>query len=191
MRRLDGNPIITQATDPSVGTNINGPSLIRFPKTAPRNVPEHEVGRGLRARQLREGADAVILAVGKLVGAALDAAELLAEHALAVAVWDVRVVKPLDPEMIAAAARFPLVLTAEDGLRDGGAGTAIADAIQSLVIARQATGLAMPTMAVLGIPCSFLPHGKADQILADLGLDGAGIATEIRRLLARQCQQAG
>ncbi|MGI8661586.1 MAG: 1-deoxy-D-xylulose-5-phosphate synthase [Acidimicrobiales bacterium] len=160
----------------------DGPVAIRWSKTAPRSVPEDEVGHGLEARRLREGRDLCILAVGSLVGPALAAAETLeADGAVSVTVWDVRCVKPLDARMVADAARHPLVLTAEDGVREGGAGSSIADAIATLSLGE---GRVPPPVRVLGTPVAFIPHGKPDEILAGLGLDAAGIAAEARRLLA-------
>src|SRR5439155_19693844 len=92
-----------------------GPVAIRWPKGAARQVPLDQVGSGLSARLVREGTDACILAVGKLVAAAADAAALLDADGVSATVWDVRVVKPLDREMIRNAARHALVVTAEDG----------------------------------------------------------------------------
>ena len=115
-----------------------------------------------------------------MVGAALDAADRLAESGIEASVWDVRVVKPLDPAMIADAAAHPLVVTVEDGIRLGGAGSAIADAITHLEVAGERSA---PPVDVLGIPDRFLAHGKPDDILRDLGLDGAGVAEHIRSTL--------
>ena len=94
-------------------------------------------------------------------------------------VWDPRVVAPLDPELVADAAAHRLVVTVEDGLRDGGVGMLLADRV-----AEQALGASAPTVRVLGVPPRYLPHGKPDAILAELGLDGAGVAAEVRRSLA-------
>ena len=58
----------------------------------------------------------------------------------------------------------------EDGIRVGGAGTAIADALARLLPGRQ------PPVVVLGTPVEYIPHGEAAQIHAALGLDGGGIA---------------
>ena len=75
--------------------------------------------------------------------------------------WDPRVIKPLDPEMLDDAADHRLVVTVEDGLRDGGVGSAIADALSEL--GRPAG----PRVRVLGVPSVYLPHGKPDAILTD------------------------
>ena len=62
------------------------------------------------------------------------------------------------------------MLTVEDGLREGGAGAGIADAVEG------------PPVKVLGVPLGYIAHGKPDAILADLGLDAAGIAASARAL---------
>ena len=107
----------------------------------------------------------------------MSAAEALAADGIEATVWDVRVV-PLDPEMLADAAEHPVVLTAEDGVREGGVGSMIADAIS-----RRATGRP-PQVRVLGTPIEFIQHGKPDEILADLGLDADGLEREARALVA-------
>jgi 1-deoxy-D-xylulose-5-phosphate synthase len=78
--------------------------------------------------------------------------------------------------MLADAAEHPLVVTVEDGYREGGAGSAIADRIGEL-------SAGLPTQ-VLGVPITYIPHGKPDEILARFGLDGDGIAREVRRVLS-------
>ncbi len=160
--------------------DIDGPVVVRFPKGAARFVEQDQVGSGLRARKVRDGDDACILAVGKLVEAAEDAAAELASHGLSVAVWDVRVAKPLDPAMLEAAAEYPLVVTVEDGTRIGGVGAFIADALAALDETRAA-----PRVLILGTPDRYIPAAKPAQILADLGLDGPGIAAATRKALGR------
>jgi 1-deoxy-D-xylulose-5-phosphate synthase len=157
----------------------DGPSAIRWPKGPARQVPPDQVGSGLSARLVRRGDDVCILAVGKLVDAAEEAAASLALEGISATVWDVRVVKPLDPAMIRDAASHPFIVTAEDGIREGGAGAAIASAIASLDPGRPAA----PVM-VLGIPDRYIPQGKPSVILADLGLDGPGIARAVTDVVA-------
>ena len=148
----------------------DGPATIRWSKTIPPSVPDGDVGSGLRGRKVRAGGDVCILAVGKMLAAAQQAAEALAADGIEATVWDVRVV-PLDPEMLADAAGHPVVLTAEDGVREGGVGSMIADALPNKV-------------RVLGTPIEFIQHGKPDQILANLGLDAKGLEREARALIA-------
>ena len=61
----------------------------------------------------------------------------------------------------------------------GGAGAYIADALDHLDERRSA-----PSVVVLGTPAEYIPHGKADVILANLGLDGPGIAAAAAKTLA-------
>jgi len=65
-----------------------------------------------------------------------------------------------------------LVITVEDGYRDGGAGSMIAARLAELSAGATHTH-------VLGIPCTYIPQGKPDAILAGFGLDGAGIAESV------------
>jgi 1-deoxy-D-xylulose-5-phosphate synthase len=154
----------------------DGPSAIRYPKGTARHVGPDEVGSGLAGRLVREGEDVCILAVGRLVDAAEKAAALLSEHDVSAAVWDVRVVKPLDAAMVAHAAGFPLVVTAEDAVRRGGAGAAIADAV---ALAARHAGRVTPPVVVLGIPDEYVPQNSPPAILAELGLDETGIARSV------------
>jgi 1-deoxy-D-xylulose-5-phosphate synthase len=158
---------------------LPGPSTIRVPKTAPRHVDPEEVGSGLAARQLRVGDGSVcLLGVGKMVGACLSAADELAAEGIDATVWDARVVSPADAAMLEDAARHRLVVTAEDGVRHGGAGAFLLDAMAAHV---ESAGLPVPAIRILGVPRQYLAQGKADDILASLGLDGTGIAETIRR----------
>ncbi|MFL6111195.1 MAG: transketolase C-terminal domain-containing protein, partial [Catenulispora sp.] len=155
---------------------LNGPSAIRWQKGAPAEVagPAGVAGAARLLRAAPRPASAVcVLAVGRRVAPALAAARIAADAGLETAVWDVRCVKPLDESMLAAAAECRAVITVEDGIAVGGAGTAITAAL-----ATRRPGSPAPT--VLGIPDAYLPHGKPDAVLAGLGLDAAGIAAAIR-----------
>jgi 1-deoxy-D-xylulose-5-phosphate synthase len=161
---------------------LGGPSAIRYPRGAARQVKPDQVGRGLNARLVREGPARLvcILAIGKTLEAAEEAAEILSEDGIDATVWDVRVVRPLDPQMIADASRHDLIVTVEDGVRSGGGGAYIADAVADLDEARRC-----PPILVLGVPTSYIPHGAQDQILAQLGLDGPGIAAAAAKAVPR------
>ncbi len=153
-----------------------GPVAIRYPRGTAHNVGEHEVGAGLHARRLRQGDGSVcIMAIGKMVVAAEKAAAQLAETGVDVTLWDVRSCAPLDPDMIADAARHGAVVTCEDGVRDGGVGMTIVDRVHALAPA-------VPTRS-LGIPCKFIPQGNADRILAAVGLDADGLVHAVRSLV--------
>jgi 1-deoxy-D-xylulose-5-phosphate synthase len=162
--------------------DLDGLVSLRFPKgdaLAAATLGVDGPGEGLAARQLREGGEACILAVGDRVAPALEAADLLAEHGIEVAVWDVRCVRPADRTMLAAAAAAPLVVTIENGYVAGGAGAHLADRIVELAGVRQA-----PPVLRLGVPDTYLQHAKPVQILAELGLDAAGISSAVRKVLS-------
>jgi 1-deoxy-D-xylulose-5-phosphate synthase len=163
--------------------SLEGPSMLRFPKTPARRVDPGDAGSGLEARQLCRGESPVcILAVGKMVQSALDAARVLRQEGIDPTIWDVRVVKPLDPAMVADAAGAELVVTIEDGVKVGGAGAWMAQA----VLEQAALGDSTPEIAVLGVPVAYVPQGRPAQILEDLGLDGPGVARVVRERLARR-----
>jgi 1-deoxy-D-xylulose-5-phosphate synthase len=162
--------------------DLDGPVSLRFPKgdaVSAASLGLDGPGDALAARQVRDGADACILAVGDRLGSALEAATLLAEHGVDVAVWDVRCVRPADPSMLAAAAAAPLVVTVENGYVAGGAGSHLADRLVELAGVR-----ATPPVLRLGVPDTYIQHAKPVQILAELGLDAAGIAAAVRKVLA-------
>ena len=147
-----------------------GPVAIRWPKTAARSVPD--VGSGLDARLVRQGDGQVcLIGVGKMLEACEEAAELLDESGVDATVWDPRIVSPLDPAMIDHAAGHACVVSVEDGLRIGGAGANIRDALSE----RNADC----RIRVLGVPVAYIPHAKADRILAEIGLDATGVAASV------------
>jgi 1-deoxy-D-xylulose-5-phosphate synthase len=151
----------------------SGPVAIRYPRGAARQVREHEVGEGLLARRTRTGdGGACILAVGKMLAAAEKAADTLAAAGNPVTVWDVRSCVPLDPAMIDDAARHRVVVTCEDGVREGGIGMTIADRVHEVS--------ATVPVKVLGLPTRFIPQGKPEAILAQFGLHADGIAVAVR-----------
>jgi 1-deoxy-D-xylulose-5-phosphate synthase len=176
-------PSSAEEVDPMLRTALSlpGPSSIRFPKGVARHVEEPaDVGSGLAARRVRAGDGSVcLLGVGKLLAACLEAAEHLAREGIEATVWDPRVIAPPDGAMLADAALHSLVVTAEDGVRHGGAGAFLIDAMAAQV---EFAGSPMPATRVLGIPRQYLAQGKPDDILATLGLDGPGIAESVRRV---------
>ena len=156
--------------------SLPGPAAIRFPKTPARQARDDAVGSGLTARCVRRGDGSVcLLAVGKMVEVAEEAAGKLAAEGTDVTVWDVRIVSPPDAAMLADAAGHGLVVTLEDGIRVGGAGTFLVDAMRGLA----GVDRPLPPVRVLGIPPRYIPQGKPDGILSDLGLDGPGVAATV------------
>ena len=160
--------------------SLTGPSAIRFPKTLPVPV-DGQTGDGLQARVIKRGDGTLcVLAVGKMVATALRAIELLGDDASRVTLYDVRVLPP-DPVMIDDAVSHRRVMTVEDGTRHGGAGTLMVSAVRSRA---QERGVAFPTTRIMGVPRAYLEQHKPDLLLAELGLDAAGLAGAMSRLLA-------
>ena len=163
----------------------DGPVVIRWPRgkgaLAQPIEPLPTTPRSMRmqARQHRTGADACVLAAGQTLRAAAEAAELLSSEGVEVSLWDPRVLKPLDRAMILDAASHPLVVTAEDGVRVGGFGSLVNDALQQL------DAPTVPRITQLGTPDAYLPHGTAQELHAEFGLDAKGIAASVTKTLAR------
>jgi 1-deoxy-D-xylulose-5-phosphate synthase len=156
----------------------DGPVSIRWPKTQGVNVQEDMVGAGLTGRKARMGDGQIcLIGVGKMLEACLDAAEILAEEDIDVTVWDPRIVKPLDREMLNDAASHRVVVSVEDGFREGGVGTAIQLALDDMGSDAH--------VVVLGVPIEYFPHARPDVILERLGLNAVGVAAAARRTLAK------
>jgi len=170
-----------QLTD-AVELCTDGPSMIRWSKQAAVSATEAEIGVGLHARKARIGSRVCIIGVGKMLSDALEAAEVLEAHGISATVWDPRLVQPADPVMIEDAAAHSLVITIEDGLRNGGAGDNFRDKIETHLHSIGAEA-ARCDIRVLGMPRTYVPHDKPAAILARYGLDSAGIVTEVRSAL--------
>jgi 1-deoxy-D-xylulose-5-phosphate synthase len=169
-------PALTSALE------TNGPALVRYPKTLAPG-PLAPVGSGLDARLLRAGDGAVLLVgIGKLARACVQAAEILAAEGIDVTVYDPRVIRPADPELLEQMASARLVVTAEDGLGHGGAGSYLLSEVELLAARRAEAG---PRSVILGVPTTYLAHAKPDAILSNLGLDGPGIAESVRAAVRR------
>ena len=154
------------------------PSALRFPKTPPRPFDGRH-GEGLHARRVQQGDGSIcVLALGKMAASAYEALELMADAAR-VTLYDVRVLPP-DAEMIDDAVRHERVITIEDGTRHGGAGALIVSAVRNRA---QELGLPFPTTRILGVPRAYLEHHQPEALLAEIGLDAAGIAAAIERLV--------
>lgn len=157
---------------------IPGLVALRYPRGTGEGVelpatPEMlEVGK---SRTVREGNDVAILAFGRMVRFAREAAELLEEQGISARVVDMRWAKPLDVGAIEAASQTKLVVTVEEGCVPGGAGEGVLEELSKL-------GSTPPTLT-LGLPDEFVEQGDYKEIFARLGIDAAGIASAIRTKL--------
>ncbi|MCU0268387.1 MAG: 1-deoxy-D-xylulose-5-phosphate synthase [Acidimicrobiales bacterium] len=165
---------------------LEGPAAIRWPKTSARHVGPDEVGHDLRARKVRSGDAVCLVGVGKMLEACEHAAAKLDEEGVQATVWDPRVVLPLDPALVDDASRHPYVVVVEDGLVEGGVGSHLAQQV-----AEHTVGSPGPKVRCLGVPAAYLAHGKPDDILADLGLDAAGITASALSLVSAERLDSG
>jgi 1-deoxy-D-xylulose-5-phosphate synthase len=150
----------------------NHPVAVRYPRGAGVGTePGHDL-EGLpfgKGEVRREGEKVAILAFGSLLAPALQVGE-----ALNATVVNMRWVKPLDTELLARVAQtHDRIVTVEEGCTMGGAGSAVAEALQTLRINR-------PVLH-LGLPDVFIEHGDPVKLLALQGLDAAGIEASIRQ----------
>jgi 1-deoxy-D-xylulose-5-phosphate synthase len=138
------------------------------------------VGKGVVRRESRRRAHRIaILAFGAPLAAALEAAEA---HDATVA--NMRFVKPLDIELVLSLARdHEALVTVEENVVAGGAGSAVAEALA-------AAGVERPLL-MLGLPDAFIDHGDPAFLLAQYGLDANGIAAAITRRFASGPAEAG
>ena len=149
---------------------LDTPSAVRYPRgsgpgvAVQREMTALPVGKGVIRR---EGRRVAILAFGALLKPALEAAEKLNAT-----VADMRFVKPLDEELIfRLATSHDLIVSIEENTIHGGAGAGVLEYLS-------AQAIDVPTL-LLGLPDQFIEHGDPAQMLADCGLDGAGMLASI------------
>ncbi len=156
----------------TTGFHYDGPAAVRYPRGNGTGVAINtkllplEIGK---ANRIREGEKVVLLVFGTLLPAALTAAE-----AINATVIDMRFVKPLDESCLQGVANsHQHIFTIEENSIMGGAGSAVAEYLQSI-------GNNTP-VHMLGLPDSFIDHGEQAALLAECGLDAAGIEQSIQQ----------
>lgn len=157
----------------------NRPVYLRFGKAAMVDLPRDDAFPFAfgRARRLREGRDAAILATGETVVHALLAAEHLAGQGIACRVESLHTVKPLDVAAVLAAGReCGAVLTVEEHSVHGGLGEACAGVLLQ-------AGVAVP-FAIAGLPDTDTVTGSQSDIFSHYGLTMEGLADRLINLLA-------
>ncbi|MCC6159347.1 MAG: 1-deoxy-D-xylulose-5-phosphate synthase [Deltaproteobacteria bacterium] len=153
---------------------------IRYPRGngfgVPMDAPYEVLPMG-KGELLRPGSDLVIVAYGSRVYPAMSAAKMLAESGIDAAVINARFAKPLDVDLIAEwASATGRVVTAEEGTRLGGFGSAVLEALSD-------RGLTNVRTAVVGLPDVFIEHGTQEALYHRYGIDDHGIADAARRLM--------
>ncbi|KHO63486.1 1-deoxy-D-xylulose-5-phosphate synthase [Pseudomonas flexibilis] len=152
----------------------NGPAAVRYPRGTGPNAPLEpglqplDIGKGVIRRQGRRVA---LLAFGVQLAEALKVGETLDAT-----VVDMRFVKPLDEALVRQlAAEHELLVTIEENSIMGGAGSAVSEFLSSKAIVKP--------LLHLGLPDRYVEHAKPSEMLAECGLDEAGIEAAVRKRL--------
>ena len=158
------------------GYQCGKPAAVRYPRGNAIGVeltPLEMLPIG-KSRLIREGQKIAILNFGTLLPSALEASEKLNAT-----VVDMRFVKPIDIEMINVLAQtHDYLVTLEENAIQGGAGSAVAEVLNS---SGKSTALLQ-----LGLPDYFIPQATQQEALKDLGLDSKGIEEKILNFIAKQ-----
>jgi 1-deoxy-D-xylulose-5-phosphate synthase len=161
-------------------TLIRRPVAIRYPRGAgvgadiKEKLKTVEIGKG---EVLKQGEEVCLLAIGRMVGTASEAAELLERRGISTSVVNMRFVKPLDEEILRwAASSHPLVVTVEENSLIGGFGSGVLEFYEAENIPASVTRI--------GIPDEFVPHGSTRHLLTEIGLDAGGIAYTVSRKIS-------
>ncbi len=158
----------------------NNPVAIRYPKANLEKVERSYQQVELGCAEVYEwGEDAILVAYGTLFGTCVKAAQELNKEGLSVGVINARFVKPLDRNtLLKAVEEVPLVVTVEEGCLQGGFGSTLLEEANN-------AGLDTRRLVRLGLPDRFVEHAERSELLAELGLDVAGICCTVRKALGR------
>ena len=180
MRTIPGMVILNPADDVEAKACVkaayeyNGPVYLRFGRLAVPVIndrPDYkfELGKGV---VLREGKDVTIVATGLCVSSALEAAEKLAADGIDAKIINIHTIKPLDEELIVAAAKETgKVVTVEEHSGIGGLGSAVCDEL--------AEKCPVPVKKI-GVQDVFGESGPAVALLAKYKLDGEGVYEQVK-----------
>lgn len=183
MRTIPGMTVICPSDDVEARAAVEaayehkGPVYLRFGRLAVPVIndrPDYkfELGKGI---VLREGKDLTIVATGLCVSSALEAAEKLAAEGIEAKVINIHTIKPLDEELIVAAAKeTKKVVTVEEHSIIGGLGAAVCECLSEKA----------PTpVKRIGVRDVYGESGPAVKLLEKYGLDAQGIYEQIKEFL--------
>ena len=193
---------LRQALKVAIGAD-DVPTVVRYPKgslpaalPALRTMGEEDgmfcavdvlldtLGAAAEITDAREEAGALLLVgVGVMASATLEAGRCLAMEGLAVRVVSPRWPVPVPAALVEMVRHCRGALVVEDGLVDGGVGSQLRDAVEDAALA-DGTGI-VPRVMRLGVPRRFLPTADREELLAEFGMDSDGICAAARRLAGR------
>ncbi len=160
-------------------SGLESPVAIRYPKEMalprPDTYPLTPLKLG-KAEVLKEGTDVVLLAIGSMVYACLDAAQILENKHIHAAVVNMRFIKPLDEALVLDLYhRYPAIVTVEEGVLKGGFGSAVMEVFE-------ADGCVFnkpKPVKALGLPSEFISFDKRKALLEKYGLSAQRIADSV------------
>ncbi|MBU1726264.1 MAG: 1-deoxy-D-xylulose-5-phosphate synthase [Candidatus Omnitrophica bacterium] len=153
---------------------LNKPVAIRYPRGVCPVLSQPVVRVELaKAQLLKEGKDFIVIALGSMVGPAEEALDLLKKEGVSGTLINARFVKPLDIQLLKnLCLDKEYIFTVEEGVLDGGFGSAVSEAINKPVTR-------------IGLPCEFIPQGRRSAILEKYGLTAQGIAKRIKSVYGK------
>ncbi|MGN1376252.1 MAG: 1-deoxy-D-xylulose-5-phosphate synthase [Prevotella sp.] len=158
-----------------------GPFVIRYPRGRGvltdwhNEMQEIEVGTG---RKMKDGKDIAVLSIGHIGNNVTEAINALKDEGcdISVAHYDMRFVKPLDEKLLTTvASTFDNIITVEDGVRDGGFGSAVTEWLTDKHYHKN--------VIRLGLPNTFVEHGTIAQLQHIAGIDSDAIAKAIKEAI--------
>ncbi|RZP26965.1 MAG: 1-deoxy-D-xylulose-5-phosphate synthase [Acidimicrobiales bacterium] len=152
----------------------DAPSVVRFPKGAlGPDIPSVRAQGGVDVlfEHDQDEVDVLIVAIGSFCALALDVGARLRDQGITTRVVDPRWALPVNEELVEMSRQGRRVVVIEDGVRVGGIGAGVSQAMQDAHVVT-------PTR-LFGIPRTFLPHGKRQQILEHIGLTSQQISRDI------------
>jgi 1-deoxy-D-xylulose-5-phosphate synthase len=160
-----------------------GPFSIRYPRgNGPlveweREFEEIPVGKG---RKISDGNDLAILSIGHAGNFVIEASAILLKEGITFSHYDMRFVTPIDEEILdKVASKYDTILTVEDGVIEGGFGSAVAE-----YFAHSDKNI---TIIRLGVPSRFIEQGTQQELYHECGFDAQGICNTVRDLIL--CRQ--
>ncbi len=161
-----------------------GPFSIRYPrgngvhKEWKTEFTEIPVGKG---RKMADGDTLAILSIGHPGNFVAEAIKILASENISVAHYDMRFVKPIDTEILEeVATRFDQIITLEDGMIDGGFGSAVLEYFASKGWRK--------TLVRLGVPDRFVEQGTQQELYRECEFDVKGICMAVRKIIIEKCE---
>ena len=160
----------------------NGPFSIRYPRgrgTIPEwRQPFEEIGIG-KGRIIHEGSDIAMLTIGTAGNLAVEATRQLTRENISVAHYDMRFVKPLDEVLLhQVLSRFKSVITIEDGVIQGGFGSAVLEFASDHNYA--------VNIRRLGVPDRFTDQGTQKELFRECGFDPESIVNAVKLLIGKR-----